>query len=187
MDTLAQATDGELMARVVRGDEVALGAIYARYRRLIFAVALRITADGAVAEEVLQDVIHAVWRTADGFIPTGSLSAWLIGVARHRAIDTTRARGFRAREREQGLEALAHCVVEDLTEERVERRLAGERVRAALGALPRPQREALELAYYGGLTQAEIATRLDAPLGTVKTRLRLGLSQLRRQLGAAPW
>jgi RNA polymerase sigma-70 factor (ECF subfamily) len=180
-----ELSDHELIARVVCQDEDALGAIYDRYNRLTFAIALRITGDAAVAEEVVQDVFHAVWRTAGGFRSTGSLAAWLVGIVRHRAIDATRVRGARARRGDCSLDAALEVDSGELTEACVERRLFGEQVREALGQLSQTQREVLELTYYGGLTQAQIATQLGAPLSTVKTRLRLGLLKLRG--GLALW
>lgn len=172
-----------LLARVVGRDEAALAALYDRFGALVFTIALRITGDHSVAEEVLQDVFHAIWRTAGGFQPGASVAAWIVGVARHRAIDATRSGGFRARGREQGLGPAHDLAADDLPDEQVDRRLTGERVRSALGQLPQAQRRALELAYFAGLSQVEIAAHTGAPLGTVKTRLRLGLLHLRRELG----
>ena len=183
----ANLSDHELIALVVRCDEAALAALYDRFGGLVYSIALRITGDRAVAEEVVQDAFHAVWRTAGGFQPTGSVTAWMIGIARHRAIDATRGRTFRARVREHNLDNALTTISGEATEEQVEQRLVGEQVRAALGQLHPTQREALELAYYGGLSQSEIAARLGAPLGTIKTRLRLGLLHLRQQLAPALW
>jgi RNA polymerase sigma-70 factor (ECF subfamily) len=182
MPATAELSDHELIARVICQDEDALAALYDRYYRLIFAIGLRVTGDQAVAEEVVQDVFHAVWRTAGGFKPTGNPAAWLVGIARHRAIDATRARGVRARRGDHSLNIALEIDNGLLTEVYVEQRLLGEHVREALRQLSPPQREALELAYYAGLTQAEIAVRVGAPLSTVKTRLRLGLLKLRRCL-----
>lgn len=183
MSPVGGPSDQTLMAHVVRRDEAALAALYDRYHVLAFTIALRITGDRAVAEEVLQDIFHAVWRGAAGFQPSGSVAAWLIGIARHRAIDATRRAAFRARVREQPLEPTRALPAEGQLEEEIARGMAGERVRAALQMLAPAQREAIELAYYGGLSHSEIAARLGAPLGTVKTRLRLGLLGLRRALG----
>lgn len=174
--------DRALMARVVCGDEAALAALYDRHHGLVFTIASRITNDHAIAEEVVQDVFHAVWRTAGGFQEDGSVSAWIVGIARHRAIDATRTRTFRARGREQTLDPVGELVAEDRPDERAVASLLGERVRAALGMLPQVQRQALELVFYRGLTQAEIATRTGAPIGTIKTRLRLGMLHMRRNL-----
>ena len=96
-------SDEELIARVCWREEPALGAIYDRYHRLIFTIALRIVGDRDLAEEVVQDVFQAVWLSAGSFQPNGSLSAWLVGITRHRAIDATRSRRFRARAREVAL------------------------------------------------------------------------------------
>ena len=177
---LTSATDAELMALVLRRQEAALGAIYDRYIRLVYAVALRITGDRETAEEVVQDVFQNVWQAAGSFQPgVGSFVAWLLGIARHRAIDVTRSKRERARAREQTLDDFRPAGEELSLEHEVGQRLLRDAVRAALEALPANQRQAIELAYYGGLTRAEIAARLNEPLGTVKTRLRLGLLKLR--------
>ncbi|HWQ11760.1 MAG TPA: sigma-70 family RNA polymerase sigma factor [Roseiflexaceae bacterium] len=173
--------DGELMARVARRDEGALGTIYHRYVRLVYAIALRITGDRSVAEEVVQDVFQAVWQAAGSFREGSSLSAWLAGIARHRAIDATRTAGFRERAREDLLDG-AWPQAEGLGDEADLLALRAA-VQAALAALPDGQRVALELAYYGGLTHTQIARRLGEPVGTVKSRLRLGLLRLRDLLG----
>jgi RNA polymerase sigma-70 factor, ECF subfamily len=177
---LASATDEELMALVLRRQEAALGTIYDRYARLVYAVALRIAGDRETAEEVVQDVFQNVWQAAGSFQPgVGSFVAWLLGIARHRAIDVTRSKRERARAREQTLDDFRPAGDELSLEHEVGQRLLRDVVRAALEALPANQRQAIELAYYGGLTRAEIAARLNEPLGTVKTRLRLGLLKLR--------
>jgi RNA polymerase sigma-70 factor (ECF subfamily) len=177
---LTNATDEELMALVLWRQEAALGAIYDRYIRLVYAVALRITGDRETAEEVVQDVFQNVWQAAGSFQPgVGSFVAWLLGIARHRAIDATRSKRERARAREQTLDDVRPAAEESSLEREVEQRLLRGIVRTALDTLPANQRQAIELAYYGGLTRAEIAERLNEPLGTVKTRLRLGLLKLR--------
>ena len=177
---LASATDEELMALVLRRQEAALGALYDRYIRLVYAVALRITGDRETAEEVVQDVFQNVWQAAGSFQPgVGTFAAWLLGIARHRAIDATRSKRERARAREQTLDDLRPAGEESSLEREVGQRLLRDTVRAALEGLPANQRQAIELAYYGGLTRVEIAERLNEPLGTVKTRLRLGLLKLR--------
>jgi RNA polymerase sigma-70 factor (ECF subfamily) len=168
------------MALVLRRQEAALGTIYDRYIRLVYAVALRITGDRETAEEVVQDVFQNVWQAAGSFQPgVGSFTAWLLGIARHRAIDATRSKRERARAREQTLDDFRPAGEESSLEREVAQRLLRGTVRTALEALPANQRQAIELAYYGGLTRAEIAERLNEPLGTVKTRLRLGLLKLR--------
>jgi RNA polymerase sigma-70 factor (ECF subfamily) len=173
-------TDEELMALVLRRQEAALGAIYDRYIRLVYAVALRITGDRETAEEVVQDVFQNVWQAAGSFQPgVGSFVAWLMGITRHRAIDATRSKRERARAREQTLDDVRPTGEETSLDREVAQRLLRDAVREALDALPANQRQAIELAYYGGLTRAEIAERLNEPLGTVKTRLRLALLKLR--------
>jgi RNA polymerase sigma-70 factor, ECF subfamily len=176
-------TDQELIARVIRRDEAALGTIYDRYHRLLYGVALRITGDRGVSEEVIQDVFHVVWQGAGGFQPGGNLAAWLIGIVRHRAIDATRSRTYRARARERLLDDTQAATLLRRTDDHGDRQIIRETVRAALAELSTAQRQVLDLAFYGGLTQAEIAAQIGAPLGTVKSRLRLGLAHLRRRLG----
>lgn len=180
LDTLR---DDELVTLVTRRYEPALGAIYDRYGRLIYAVALRITGDRQTAEEVVQDVFQSVWQTASSFQPgLGTFSAWLLGVARHRAIDATRSKRERARANEQTLIDTWPVADEVSLDTEIDRRVTRDTIRAALAELPNNQRQTIELAYYGGLTRAEIATRLGEPLGTVKTRMRLGLLKLRALL-----
>lgn len=175
--------DEALLALVARREEAALGLIYDRYIRLVYAVALRITGDRQTAEEVVQDVFQNVWQTAASFQPdVGSCSTWLLSIARHRAIDAMRSKRERARAREQSIDSTQTFGEESQLEREVGQRLLRDDVRAALQNLPANQRQAIELAYYGGLTRGEIAERLGEPLGTVKTRLRLGLLKLRDAL-----
>lgn len=177
LDTLR---DEELLVLVVRRYEPALGAIYDRYGRLVYTIALRITGDRLTAEEVVQDVFQNVWQTGASFQPgLGSFSAWLTGIARHRAIDAMRSKRERSRAAEQTLVEAWPLPDESSLETEVDRREVRDTIREALGALPSSQRQTIELAYYGGLTRAEIASRLGEPIGTVKTRLRLGLLKLR--------
>jgi RNA polymerase sigma-70 factor (ECF subfamily) len=177
---LANLRDEELLALVLRRQEAALGAIYDRYGRLVYTVALRITGGRETAEEVVQDVFQNVWQAAGSFQPrAGPFVAWLLGITRHRAIDATRSKRERARTREQTLDLDAPASDDTSIERAAAQTLLREAVRAALDELPPNQRQAVELAYYGNLTRAEIAERLGEPLGTVKTRLRLGLLKLR--------
>jgi RNA polymerase sigma-70 factor (ECF subfamily) len=176
-------SDEELLARICWREEPALSTIYERYYRLIFAIALRVVGERELAEEVVQDVFQAVWQSASSFQPNGSFAAWLVGIARHRAIDATRSRRFRARAREDVLDdervnkgAIAHESATDMLMLRTV-------MRAALAELPTNQRQALELGYYGGLTHTEIATQLGVPVGTIKSRVRMGLMKLRDLLG----
>jgi RNA polymerase sigma-70 factor, ECF subfamily len=174
--------DEELIDRVRWREEPALAAIYDRYSRLIYTIALRIVGDRESAEEVTQDVFQAVWQSAGSFQPTGNFSAWLIGIARHRAIDATRSRRHRARAREELLDderVLSRGSADDGYADMLMLRAV---VRAALAELPAAQRQAIELGYYGGLTHSEIAAQLGEPVGTVKSRMRMGLIKLRELL-----
>jgi len=171
--------DEELIARVCWREEAALGTIYDRYHRLVYAIALRIVGDRESAEEVVQDVFQAVWQSAGSFQAGGNFSAWLIGIARHRAIDATRSRRFRSRAREELLDDERVAGPADGPAELL---LLRSVVRAALDELPAAQRRAIELGYYGGLTHVEIAARLGEPVGTVKSRMRMGLLRLRELL-----
>lgn len=177
-------TDEELVTRVRQRDEQALAAIYDRYHRLLYAVALRITGDHATVEEVLQDTFHAVWRSIGSYQPGGSLAAWLIGIVRHRAIDATRTRTFQARARENALDEQTSAAI-SIGDERIDQVLLRQVVRAALAELSIEQRQAIDLAYYGGLTTAEVAARLGAPHGTVKSWIRQGILRLRETLRGA--
>ena len=180
VEELAALRDEELLALVVQRHEPALGQLYDRYGRLVYTIALRITGDRQTAEEVVQDVFQNVWQAAGSFRSgMGQFSSWLLGIARHRAIDATRSKRERARTREQALDTSFPMGDESDIERDVGQSLLRDAVRAALQELPANQRQAVEMAYYGDLTRAEIAERLGEPLGTVKTRLRLGLLKLR--------
>jgi RNA polymerase sigma-70 factor (ECF subfamily) len=173
--------DDELVALVARRDEAALGQIYDRHGGLVYAIALRITGDRQTAEEVVQDVFQSIWQTAATYQPgRGPTVAWLIGIARHRAIDAIRSRRERARAREQTMgDSDTPLQIPGGPDPAATDLDTPEAVRAALASLPPAQRQAVELAYFGGLTRVEIADRLGEPLGTVKTRLRLAMLKLR--------
>jgi RNA polymerase sigma-70 factor (ECF subfamily) len=179
----ADLADSLLIARVVRREEAALGTLYDRYSRLIYAIAFRISNDHNVAEEVTQDVFYAVWQSADNFHCDGNLVSWLMGIARHRAIDATRSRRFRARQREL---TLLDTQSDQLSgDEPTERLVLRETIRSALGTLPLAQQQPLALAFYGGLTHTEIASQLGEPVGTIKSRMRMGMLKLRDMLQSA--
>jgi RNA polymerase sigma-70 factor (ECF subfamily) len=176
--------DTALVALNVRRDERALGALYDRYNRLAFSLAVRIVGDRALAEEITADSFVSVWRASGSYSSErGRFVAWLMSVVRHRAIDELRRLSVRpegsAVELDEALKTVAHPHGLDET---VEARRRQQLVRSVLATLPAPQREALELAYFGGLTQQEISTRTGTPLGTIKTRMRLGLLKLREEL-----
>lgn len=176
----AALRDDELLALVSRRDEAALGQLYDRYGGLVYTIALRVTGDRQTAEEVVQDVFQSVWQTAAGYQPgRGACAAWVVGIARHRAIDAIRSKRERARTREQAIGVDAPLDLPGGPDPAASDLDTREAVRAALAELPPAQRQAVELAFYGGLTRVEIADRLGEPLGTVKTRLRLGMLKLR--------
>lgn len=190
--------DVATIAAIVNGDERALRALYERYGRMIYSVSYRVTTDAHLAEECTQDVFVRVWRRARDYEPSrASVSTWLFAIARNRAIELWRSRARR----------LAHLetrTAEDLgTEARIVDESAPDpsefiaaadeavRVAKALAELPPEQLETLQLAYFEGLSHAEIAERLQLPLGTVKGRVRLALDRLRGlaqeyQLGVEP-
>lgn len=179
----------DLMIRVARGDQDAFAALYDELSPQAFGVIRRVLRDPAQSEEVLQEVMLEVWRTAPRFDPTkGSVSAWIITMAHRRAVDRVRSEQS-ARDR---LEAdvrdrpVATADVAVVVVDEIETNLDRERVRRAIGTLTSLQRESVELAFYGGHTHAEVATLLNIPLGTVKTRIRDGLIRLRDSLGVAP-
>ena len=172
--------DDETLLRLIRSkDEWALSSLYERYSRLLYSIALRITGDAESAEEITQDVFQAVWLRAAQFRPSvGSVQAWLGGIVRHRAIDEVRSRWHRARQSELSLDSMPdlHAAMERGWEHVS---ILREDMHGALARLPAKQRQALELAFYSGLTSHEIAARLGESVGTVKSRLRLGLEKLR--------
>jgi RNA polymerase sigma-70 factor, ECF subfamily len=174
--------DEELLVLIAHADEQALGALYDRYGRIVFGIALRVTGDRLTAEEVTQDVFHIVWQQTAGFRPgSGTVAAWIVGITRHRAIDRIRSQRHKARQRDTPIDDTMAATLTDnasLENEAVSR----SDVRAALGELPAEQRQAIEMAYFGGLTAGEIASSMGTPVGTVKTRLRLGLTRLRTAL-----
>ncbi len=184
---LARWSDDSLMAAVVARDVAAFSALYDRYAGLVYSTALRVLRDPQLAEDTAQEIFVRLWQRPEAFIPArGRFATWLLSITRNRAVDEVRARGRRRRrELEQGEErSLPLPAPEDdadptrLAELHEEQRA----VRAALAALPPEQRRVLELAYFGGLTHQEIAALLREPLGTVKTRIRLGMQKLRAAL-----
>ena len=181
----AQRTDEELMAGLLGQQIEALSALYDRYSSLVFSVSLRVLYDWQLAEDVTQEVFLRLWQRPESYDPSrGRLLSWLMSVTRNRAIDERRRIGRRQRS-EEGEEPMFELRDQDATgDPALGATLAESRrvVRAAMALLPAAQREVLELAYFGGLTQTEIAERLQVPLGTVKTRVRLGMRKLRDTL-----
>jgi RNA polymerase sigma-70 factor, ECF subfamily len=171
-----------LLARVARGDQAAFATVYDRAAAQVFGLVLRVVRDPAQSEEVTQEVMLEVWRTASRFDPhRGSATAWLMTLAHRRAVDRVRS-GLAAAQREARA-AVAETDY-DVVAEEVEIRLDAQRVRRCLDSLTDLQRESLTLAYYGGYTYREVAGLLGVAVGTVKTRMRDGLIRLRDCLGA---
>jgi RNA polymerase sigma factor (sigma-70 family) len=174
--------DRQVLADVGEGRLDALEALYDRYRAMAYAIALRITADPSLAEDVVQDAFLGVWRHAERYVEgRGSVKTWLLSIVHHRAIDAVRRRRPASELPDPELPSPPQLIVNDVWPE-VAGRLDAVEIRAAIATLSDVQREAIELAYWGGLSQTEIAERTGAPLGTVKSRMRLGLLALRRVL-----
>lgn len=190
-----QPSDPELVARVKQGDDAALGTLYDRHSALVYKLTRTIVGGDADAEEVTTDVFLQLWERADRFDASrGSLRAWLATIARSRALDHVRSRDRRrgAHERSANQDA-AGLAVEMATVEATDHRAHVAQVRdvleKALSNLNPDQRRAIELAYFSGLSQSEIASRLGEPLGTIKTRIRDGMAKLQdllRPHGGAP-
>ncbi|HEU4942522.1 MAG TPA: sigma-70 family RNA polymerase sigma factor [Gaiellaceae bacterium] len=175
----ADRSDEDVLEAVGRGDHDALGVLYDRFGRLAYGLAFRILRDRALAEDAVQEAFLAVWRAADGYRrERAKPSTWILTVVHRRAVDLVRRE---ERRRGEPLESAPEPAVAPVDEDATlrERRAA---VQDALTALPGDQRQALELAYYGGLTQSELAERLGVPLGTVKSRMFAGLARLRELL-----
>jgi RNA polymerase sigma-70 factor, ECF subfamily len=174
----ARADDVELLHAVARGDEAALAHLYDRYRVILFGLLVRILGSREEAEDVLQDVFIQVWRRAKDYNQErGKPFTWLVTLARSRAIDRLRLLGARQRL----AEASTKDQPEEISDALTDTIQSGQRevIQRALATLPEEQRQALQLAYYDGLTQSEIASQLNTPLGTVKTRMRSGMTKLR--------
>jgi RNA polymerase sigma-70 factor (ECF subfamily) len=177
---LAHLSDEAVVALTARSDEVALAELYDRYGRAAFGLALRVVRDEALAEDAVQEAFLAVWRGAARFIPErAKASTWIMTLVHRRAVDVVR------REERRRADPLPEAGAEPGGPSAADSawlRLERERVQAALRRLPDQQREALELAYYGGFTQSELAERLGEPLGTIKSRMFAGLARLRELL-----
>jgi RNA polymerase sigma-70 factor (ECF subfamily) len=177
----ARALDEELIGLVAQRDERALERLYEKYGRAIYSLVLRMLRDPGRAEEVAQEVFLKVWRRPTSYVAgRGPFATWLLSVAHHRAVDELRARRHEPLPID-GPDADIPDDAEDLDELAWLRERRGA-IRHALTALPDAQRAAIELAYFGGLTQREIADRLGQPLGTIKTRMRLAMQKLRGSL-----
>jgi RNA polymerase sigma-70 factor (ECF subfamily) len=174
--------DRAVLALVTAGQLDALQELYDRYRVMAYSIALRITSDASLAEDVVQDAFLGVWRNASRYVEgRGSVKTWLLSIVHHRAVDAVRRRRPVVELPERDDLPPPALTLPDIWHE-VAGNLDRREIAAAMTTLSDVQREAIELAYWGGLTQQEIAERTGAPLGTVKSRVRLGLLALRRAL-----
>jgi RNA polymerase sigma-70 factor (ECF subfamily) len=181
----ADAVDhaGLLLLRVADGDQDAFARLYDMLSPRAFGLILRVLVDRSQSEEVLQEVFLEIWQSASRFAPNkGQGRSWVLTIAHRRAVDRVRsAQASTDRDVRAGFRDMD--VAHDGVAEEVELRIEGQRVSEALATLPDPQREAITLAYVGGYSQSEIAALVGAPLGTIKTRMRDGLSRLRVEMG----
>lgn len=176
---LAHLSDEALLALVARSDETALAELYDRFGKVAYGLALRVVRDPALAEDVVQEAFLSVWRSAGRFVAERSKArTWLLTLVHRRAVDTVR------REEPRRGEPLTGTPTSTASgpDEEAFSRLQRSRVQEALQRLPDTQREAIELAYYGGFTQSQLAERLGQPIGTIKSRMFAGLARLREEL-----
>jgi RNA polymerase sigma-70 factor (ECF subfamily) len=178
----AHLSDEALVALVARGDESALAELYDRVGRVAYGLAFRVLRDERLAEDAVQEGFLALWRAAAAFrAERAKASTWILTLVHRRAVDLVR-REERRRAEPFVEEGVAHAADGETTEEAAWLRFERERVQDALRQLPDVQREAIELAYYGGFSQSELAERLGVPLGTIKSRMFAGLARLRELL-----
>ena len=176
--------DEELMQLVHDGDVRAFEVVFDRHASAAFSLAYRMCGRRATAEDIVQDAFLSLWRSGSGYDPRrGSLRSWVLSVVHNRAVDAMRRLGAKARldVPDEGIAERLHAA--ETTDGEVERRDDARQVRTALDELPPDQRQVIELAYFGGFTHKQIAEMLDLPPGTVKGRMRLGLTKLRFFLG----
>lgn len=179
----AASSDEDLLELVAQGDEHALAATYDRHSTPVYSLALRVLGNAASAEDLVQEIFLHVWRRSGEYRPArGSVRTWLLTITRNRAIDQLRSREAASR-RQSALEDVESRREERSTGEAAQDAVLAEHARGHLKGLPEVQGEVLALAYYGGFTQNEIAQMLQLPLGTVKSRMRLGLEALRERMG----
>ena len=184
--TTEGADDRALLRAVAAGDKEALRQLYTRHSAVLFALALKVLTDRAEAEDVLQEAFVQIWKTAGSFDDgRGKPLGWLIMLTRSRAIDRLRSRKTRARASESMAKDTSQTAESATPADEAQASEAQRTVRDALKSLPSEQRVPIEMAYFGGLTQFEIAQQLSQPRGTVKTRMRNGMMRLREQLGGA--
>jgi RNA polymerase sigma-70 factor (ECF subfamily) len=181
----AQPSDAALLTQARAGDAGAFATVYDRHAAAAYGLARRMLHDRAAAQDVVQDAFLGLWRT-DGYDPErGSVRTFLLGIVRNRAIDLLRKSGRRS-VREHSDDTLVLLLsAPERTDVEVDERETQRILRGALAKLPERQQRALDLAFFGGLTHAEIALQLDEPIGTIKSRIRLGLEKLRADVDAA--
>lgn len=188
-DAREQFSDVDLITQASRGDPRALEVLYDRYSRVVFSFALRIVNDQQIAEEVLQEVFFRAWQQGGSFRASkGTFLTWLLSITHNMAIDEVRKRKRRPQRSDSDDPDIVLAAVADggpSVEDEVWSRALRERIGRALDTLPNAQREAIELAYFRGMTHREIADTLGEPLGTIKTRMRLGMQKLRDQLDSS--
>jgi RNA polymerase sigma-70 factor (ECF subfamily) len=181
--TAVPPTDEALVARVRGGDEAALGQLYDRYAASIFSLAMRITGDRLTAQEVTQDTFLRLWKHAALFDrERGAFGAWLFAIVRRRALDVLRSRQRQAKVADGTFISDGGTLPEPAQADASEHIVLAHVIAQAVGTLPLAQRQAIELAYFGGLTQQQIATQTGEPLGTVKSRMRAAMETLRGRL-----
>lgn len=182
-DETASDYAGVLLVRIATGDQSAFAELYDMLSARVFGLILRVLVNRSQSEEVLQEVFLEVWQSAARFAPNkGQGRTWIFTIAHRRAVDRVRASQASAdRDVRVGLRDIG--IAHDSVAEQAELGIAGEQIVTALGALPEAQRETLVLAYYGGYSQSEIAALVGSPLGTIKTRMRDGLTRLRNEMG----
>lgn len=178
------AEDGQLMKLIRQKDPAALEMLYDRYEGLIFSFAYRMVQDSMAAEEVMQEFFMRIWKNLEQYDSSkGKLSTWMFTVTRPIAIDQLRNNNPRIPQEPAGVEELQEMRETGImSEEMTELLMAGEQVREALQELSRDQQQVIDLIYYQGLTQQEVASRVAVPLGTVKSRVRLAMKQLQKRL-----
>jgi RNA polymerase sigma-70 factor (ECF subfamily) len=179
----APATPEQLLSLVARGDRAAFDRLYDRYASAVYGLVRKVVRDPAQSEEVTQEVLVDLWRTATSFDPArGSATTWVMTLAHRRAVDRVRS-AQASTDRDTRAALLDHAPAFDVVAEAVEGRLEREQIVRALSGLTELQREAVTLAFYGGYTHVQISELLGVPLGTVKTRIRDGLIRMRDGLG----
>jgi RNA polymerase sigma-70 factor (ECF subfamily) len=182
---LRELTDEELFAMAREGKADAFEVVYDRHSAAAYSLARRICGDPGVAEDVVQDAFLSLWRRRDRYDATrGQVRSWLLGIVHHSAIDKLRRSRVQERRSSSAEGIEDRLEAPERTEDEVAQREEAAVVRGALGSLPSEQRDVIELAYFDGLTHAQIATKLNQPVGTVKGRMRLGLLKLHAQLSS---